>query len=637
MKSNLLRLVCTQSVISYEVITFVVGGTQYRVDELVVITALNFPADNPVGLPTDQELVSFFHDINYQGPVDLTRLSKSLLVDEWSSFFDTLIKVFANCTKTSFSNIPSLLQYIGFAVAYNRRINFAQLTWHAMVRRIIAAKRDYGLGNKVSCYYPRFLSVILHHVLSPEHMALFNNIPFEVAQTTTKKFFTRLATSVKFTNVPVVVTPYLSNFIQLPVIQTQPPVHQPPLDQSTQAGVSAPVQVTTHISAAATNVESQVDVRADQGIVALQSPTQVVEPNTETQSTQTSRPKLPIRRKQRSDKVGSAREPTALPSQKKSKPNEATVSPSVSSQQDMDYEMANEQYLGSFSQHDDPIEIRHRAMALVKESHTLALLQIPHDILVEEVTEDTVPGRELVSVTVPTIVTVEESSQTSEGKSDPMPELQGSFSPLIEGTSLSPLKDFPLADLSGESGRQLAEFTSEEFQTSKLNEFVDSVVDWELRTPIAPPLTSLEGSRVISIAGTSRNQELVMSDVRLNLSETDARAHSETLMSDHEQSAHTDTYTPNTQNTELLKQIKKLQAELAQTKAKNQIYKAHVKERSSSSTSVQNQLNQLKNEVGNFRVSLIPKSNAIQVKGICHSLFVCIEDVTQHKQECISK
>ena len=128
-------------------------------------------------------------------------------------------------------------------------------------------------------------------------MALFNNSPFEVAQTTTKKFFTRLTTSLKFTNVPVVVTPYLSNFIQLPVIQTQPPVHQPPVDQSTQAGVSAPEQVTTHISAAATNVESQVDVRADQGIVEPQSPTQVLEPNTETQSTQTSRPKLPIRRK----------------------------------------------------------------------------------------------------------------------------------------------------------------------------------------------------------------------------------------------------------------------------------------------------------------------------------------------------
>ena len=225
-------------------------------------------------------------------------------------------------------------------------------------------------------------------------------------------------------------------------------------------------------------------------------------------------------------------------------------------------------------------------MALVKESHTLALLQIPHEILVEEVTEDIVSGRELVSVTVPTIVTVEESSQTSEGKSDPMPELKGSFSPLTEGTSLSLLRDFPLADLSGESGRQLAEFTSEEIQTSNLNEFVDSGKDWELRTPIAPPLTSLEEARVISLAGTSNQMELVMSDTLLNLSETVARKPSETLISDREQSAHTDTYTPNTQNTELLEQIKQLQAELAQTKAENQIYKAQVEERSSSSTSV---------------------------------------------------
>ena len=46
-----------------------------------------------------------------------------------------------------------------------------------------------------------------------------------------------------------------------------------------------------------------------------------------------------------------------------------------------------------------------------------------------------------------------------------------------------------------------------------------------------------------------------MSDVRLNLSETAAREQSETLLSDRQLSAHTDTYTP---NTELLAQIKKL-------------------------------------------------------------------------------
>ena len=81
---------------------------------------------------------------------------------------------------------------------------------------------------------------------------------------------------------------------------------------------------------------------------------------------------------------------------------------------------------------------------------------------------------------MPTIVTVEEPSQAFEGKYDPMPLLQGSFSPLPEGTSLAPLRDFPLAVLTGESGRQLNEFTSEQIQTLNPNEFMDSVEDWEL-------------------------------------------------------------------------------------------------------------------------------------------------------------
>ena len=118
-----------------------------------------------------------------------------------------------------------------------------------MVRRIIASKRDFGIGNKVLCYYPRFFSIILNHILSPEHAALFNNSAFEVAQTTTKKIYTRLAISLKYTNIPVVVTPYLSNHIYLPVIQTQ--VHtvlQPPVDQSTQEEVSTPLQVLHPIS-----------------------------------------------------------------------------------------------------------------------------------------------------------------------------------------------------------------------------------------------------------------------------------------------------------------------------------------------------------------------------------------------------
>ena len=153
---------------------------------------------------------------------------------------------------------------------------------------------------------------------------------------------------------------------------------------------------------------------------------------------------------------------------------------------------------------------------------------------------------------MPTIVAIEEPSHASERKYDPSPNLQGSFSPLPEGTSLAPLRDFPLADLSGQSGRQLAEFTSEQIQTSYQIKFVNSVEDWDLQTPIAPPLTSLEGARVISVASTSISKELVRSDVSLNLSETVAHEQSETRLSEHQLSAHTDTYTS---NTDLLTQI----------------------------------------------------------------------------------
>ena len=74
-------------------------------------------------------------------------------------------------------------------------------------------------------------------------------------------------------------------------------------------------------------------------------------------------------------------------------------------------------------------------------------------------------------------------------------------------------------------------------------------------------------------------------------------------------SAHTDTYTI---NTFLMAQIQQLQQELAQKKGEKFIYKAQVEERSSFSTSVQNQLTQLTNKVENIRVTLIPKLNSIQ-------------------------
>ena len=91
--------------------------------------------------------------------------------------------------------------------------------------------------------------------MTPLDKASFDNNPFEVSQTTHKKFYTRLHTIYKFTEIPVVITPYTFNFINIPTIQAPPvqpvpPVQpeQPLVDPSTQAGSSTPLQVLFPIS-----------------------------------------------------------------------------------------------------------------------------------------------------------------------------------------------------------------------------------------------------------------------------------------------------------------------------------------------------------------------------------------------------
>lgn len=71
--------------------------------------ALNLSTDDFVSLPSDNEITKIFTNIHYQGVVDLTKISKSNLVNR---LFDTVTKVFANCTKTSFHNISSIIHYI---------------------------------------------------------------------------------------------------------------------------------------------------------------------------------------------------------------------------------------------------------------------------------------------------------------------------------------------------------------------------------------------------------------------------------------------------------------------------------------------------------------------------------------------
>ncbi|KAL8121917.1 hypothetical protein AgCh_018593 [Apium graveolens] len=551
---DLLRLSCTTSTVAddFKSFSFTVANTQYVVDEIVANRALNFPMDNLCNLPSENDISNFFNAIHYQGVINLTKLSKSNLVSEWDIFFDTLSKVFANCTKSNFHNITSTLQYIGLAVVFNLRINFGKLLLPIPLRRLTTALRDHSTNHRVvSCYYARFLMLIAEHLLSPEHKALFANS--------------------SVTEPPPVI---------IPQTQTIP-----------------------------TSVERLPVVdRTGHEVVEPQLQSQVIEPNTESQPISTSPPlsKMLPRRLVGSSMLVDVNEPSALPPPKKRKTfTEASESPSLSSQQDMDFDMASEQLLETFYQQDESIEIRHKAMASCTESSTLPLLTMEAYKPIDD-TQDTERGVHIESVTVPVIVTAEEQSHASEGKSDSQPPLIESFSPLPDPTPLAPSRDSLLADLSGESGGQLGQSIPEAIQTSISHEKIGLTEDRDSRIPIAPPLTSLEEARVISNTGTEDwHQE--DSSRAIILRDTQACDLSESNTRDIQVSAHTDTNTEN-----LLAQIAELKEQLAKSQVEAQSFKAQVVERSSSSTSVNNQLALIRTEISYLKTSVVPKLNSIQ-------------------------
>ena len=70
-------------------------------------------------------------------------------------------------------------------------------------------------------------------------------------------------------------------------------------------------------------------------------------------------------------------------------------------------------------------------------------------------------------------------------------------------------------------------FISEELQILNQKYYIDTIEDWDLRTLIAPPVTSLEGATVIFMQVHLENKqvgiECKLSDVRQTLSDTHAR------------------------------------------------------------------------------------------------------------------
>lgn len=226
LKTEPLWLMCSTFALSPDTrsFSFKVGETSYVVNESILNTVLNLPNSDFVDPPLEVVMTRFFNDIHYRSAIDLSKMSKKFLVAEWDYFFDIISKAFSNSTKTGFHSISSLIQRIGFAIVYNQRINIGRLLWTVIVNRLVVAKSDFDQGSAVYCYYPRFLTLIFNHVVSDDHQRMFVNSASEVSGTTHKKFFTRLDTMRKYTHIPVVITPYMSIFINQPIIPEPAPV-----------------------------------------------------------------------------------------------------------------------------------------------------------------------------------------------------------------------------------------------------------------------------------------------------------------------------------------------------------------------------------------------------------------------------
>ncbi|KAK1385867.1 hypothetical protein POM88_023602 [Heracleum sosnowskyi] len=365
LKIDPLRFLCSSAVIAEnsKSFTFNILNQQYTFTFELFCDVLHFPKDRFDPLPTDDELSQFFVNIHYQGPLQMVKLSKSFLVREWDLFFDTIARVFGNCTKTNFHGITSLNQYIVFG----RRLNFAEILWNLMLNMLAHSRRDSDNYVKVKCWYPRFLTLIFNHLLTAEQVELFRETRFETSPTTDTKFYTRLDVSSKFPTIHVLVSPLMSQFINLPIFGEQVPEPHP---------VPLQVVIPNPGSSSGTIIQTQVVVRADPEIVEPHSLSQVIEPNRESNTPDTQPEPNVQTSSRRVSEIAEKSAPTALspPLKNRKTYREASVSPSVSSQQDMDIDMATEQSLETSSQKDESIEIQHRAMASCTESSTLPLL-----------------------------------------------------------------------------------------------------------------------------------------------------------------------------------------------------------------------------------------------------------------------
>ncbi|KAK1365513.1 hypothetical protein POM88_041074 [Heracleum sosnowskyi] len=463
--------------------SFVVpGGRTIRVTEHDFNRILHFPTENLVPDPTTEEIHAFFTLIRSQQPnFFVGEFLKHYLPKAWNFFFHTLIHVFT-AKLTNLHGIPLFLQKIGFAIANNRHINIGRLLIDQVIICMGPLDERTVIDEDVLCLYPRFLQLILNDILTDDERETFAEEETMECMKMKNNAITALIRKNNYLpGVPTVLTDYLRT-VPLPLL--------PPGEQVNEGNIPQPEP---EIGPEPMDVDPEPSVAIqDQEVANPQPLTTVEEPLEEPNETINEPPSPHIPNIQTSVSVEGDSALAAphkkihpltatLPSSKRRRTEtEATV--------DTLFQTSKAPFI-DFSDAD-------------WDTLTKAISEPIAQSSKEELTEATGVPTILRSGSLVEGSKNQWSSQTSREGFDLNAQSKGLLSTSPDGTYLDPAgKGFDVgADRQLVDDESITIEKSTEDISSKDDQQLGLTKDGDLRSPIAPPVTSLRTATVFSSA-----------------------------------------------------------------------------------------------------------------------------------------
>lgn len=168
--------------------------------------------------------MTFFHLLRSQQPnFFVGEFLKHFLPKQWNFFSHTLIHIFTSKT-TNLHGITLFLRKIGYAIAHNMHVNFGLMLLEYMLVSIGDLEDRTIPPNDVTCFFPRFLHLILNDLLIDDEKDSFSESEIDKCKEMKKNVITQLINRAPYHLLPMVLTPYLST-LSLPL---QPLDHQQP-------------------------------------------------------------------------------------------------------------------------------------------------------------------------------------------------------------------------------------------------------------------------------------------------------------------------------------------------------------------------------------------------------------------------